>query len=158
MSLDGTAKEFFVRSSLKKYFIDSLKTIEELVVVFDKTILYEVVREYTTDKWIVINFGAFSRSLLSEYIIEINCCTRQDSEGIELSKLTDIVVGYLTNITETDTLKRIALYDSTNVNPDLWTQIGTMLCTRFIESQQNFTPDATKVKTISSFFTWASVI
>ena len=30
MSLDPTASEFFFRSSVKKYFIDSLKTTEEM--------------------------------------------------------------------------------------------------------------------------------
>lgn len=158
MSLDATAKEFFVRSSLKKYFIDNLKTIEGITVVFDKTILYEEVKNYVTDKWIVINFGSFNRSLLSEFIININCCTRQDAEGVELSKLTDLVLDYLTDTLETDTLKRIPLYDSTNADPNLWTQVGTMVCTKIIETQQNYTPDATKVKTMPSIFKWASKI
>ncbi len=158
MALDGTAKEFFFRSSIKKYFIDNLKTIENKVIVFDKTILYEEVREYVKDEWIVINFGIFNRDLLSENILDIYCCTRQDPEGVLLSKLTDLVVEYLTDITQTDTMKRITLYNSTDNDPLNWTEIGKLLVTKIFEGSQNYAPDATKVKMLTVLLSWASKI
>jgi hypothetical protein len=158
MSLDGTAKEFFLRSSLKKYFIDSLKTTEGLVVVFDKSILYETVREYVDKEWIVINFGQLRRSLVSESLLEINCCTRQDPEGIQLSKLTDIISNYLTDINQTDTLKRIPLYDTTDSDPLNWIIIGSILVMNFLEGTQIYTPDKTKVKMFVVSISWVSKI
>ena len=50
MSLDDTVSEFFFRSSIKKYMIDSLFTIEGVLVVFDKTILYDEVSSYGVDE------------------------------------------------------------------------------------------------------------
>ena len=158
MAIDPTASEFYFRSSIKKHFIDSLTTIEKLLVVFDQTILYETVRNYSVSKWVVINFGAFNRNFISKNILEINCCTRKDPEGIELSKLTDIVVGYLTDTTMTDTMKRIKLYNATNALPANWTEVGTMLVTEMLEGGQKMSPDDTKVKTISAILSWGSII
>ncbi|RLF28753.1 MAG: hypothetical protein DRN14_03605 [Thermoplasmata archaeon] len=158
MALDPLASEFFFRSSIKKYIIDSLSTIEGKLVIFDSTILYEEVSTYNVDEWFVVNFGMFDRSLMSRNLIEINCCTRQDAEGVKLSKLTDLVVGYLTDTSMTDTMRRIAMYDATEIDPLNWTEIGKMLVLKFSEGFQNTTPDKTKVKTITPILTWGSVV
>ena len=157
MAIDGTISEFFFRSSIKKYFIDNLRTIESKLIVFDRTILYEEVAGYDTDDWFVVNFGPFNRDLLSEGYLEINCCTRNDSEGVKLSKLTDLVYQYLYDPTKTDTLQRVTIYDSTNSDASLWTEVGTMIITNVREGQQVLTPDKTKVKSMLIEFTWGSI-
>jgi len=158
MSIDPTVSEFFFRSSIKKYFIDSLVSIEGLIVIFDQTILYENVQSYDVDQWVVVNFGVFARDLLSTNILDINCCTRMDAEGVQLSKLTDTVVGYLTDISTTDTMRRIALYDTSATDPTLWTTVGSMLVHDFRESPQQSTPDHTKTKNIITALKWGAVI
>lgn len=158
MSLDPTASEFFFRSSIKKYLIDNLSTTEGVLVVFDKTILYEVVSSYGVNEWLVINFGAFNRSFISKNTIEINCCTRKDAEGVNLSKLGDKVIEYLTDISTTDTMRRITLYDATDANPTNWTDVGTMLVTQILEGAQRTTADQTKVKTIHTILSWGTII
>ena len=158
MSLDGTVSEFFFRSSIKKYMIDSLTTIEGILVVFDKTILYDDISSYDVDEWIVVNFGIFDRDLIARNIIDINCCTRKDAEGIALSKLTDKVFDYLTDTTQTDTLRRIALFDSTDADPDNWTEISKMLVLKILEGKQNTTADQTKVKTFSTVLSWGAIV
>ena len=96
--------------------------------------------------------------MLSSFVLNINCCTRQDAEGVELSKLTDLVISYLTDTDETDTLKRIPLYDTSDSDPANWVQIGSMVCLHILDTQQNYTPDATKVKMLPTIFSWATKI
>ena len=158
MSVDPSASEFFFRSSIKKYFIDTFTTLEGVTVLFDKTILYENIRDKTVTQWLVVNFGQFNRDYLSSNILEINCCTRKDTEGVKLSKLTDIVVGHLTDANMTDATKRITLYNSTDSDPSNWTEVGGMMVTHIREGIQQLTPDATKVKSIDIVLRWGSVI
>ncbi|MCK5862444.1 MAG: hypothetical protein KAH38_08155 [Candidatus Hydrogenedentes bacterium] len=158
MSLDPTASEFYFRSSIKKYFIDTLVTGAGKIVLFDKTILYEEVRDRTVTEWFVINFGQFRRSYLSTNVLEVNCCTRNDTEGIALSKLTDTLIENITDPTKTDTTQRITLYNSTNANPATWTAVGGMMVTDIMEGIQQLTSDGTKVKGISFSLRWGTVI
>ncbi len=158
MSLDPTASEFFFRSSIKKYFIDSFKTAAGITVLFDKTVLYENIRDKTVSKWLVVNFGQFRRDYLSSNLLEINCCTRKDTEGVELSKLTDTVMSYLVDPTKTDTTRRITLYNATDALPVNWTAVGGMMVTNIMEGVQQLTPDNTKVKGINISLRWGAVI
>ena len=157
MAIEATISEFFFRSSIKKYFVDTLHTIEGKLVIFDRTILYEEVAGYDIDDWFVVNFGPFTRDMLSEGYIEINCCTRNDAEGVKLSKLSDLAYKYLYDKTKTDTLQRVSIYDSTNPDASQWVEIGMMLITNVREGQQVLTPDKTKVKSMILEFTWGSV-
>ena len=158
MSIDPTASEFFFRSSIKKYFIDNLTTVEGITVLFDKTILYENIRDKTITQWIVVNFGQFRRDYLSSNVLEVNCCTRKDTEGVKLSKLTDTVMGYLTDPNMTDATKRITLYNATDSSPSNWTEIGGMMVTTIREGIQQLTPDETKVKGIDIVLRWGTII
>jgi len=158
MSLDPTASEFFFRSSIKKYFIDSFTTALGIVVLFDKTILYENIRDKSVSKWLVVNFGQFRRDYLSSNILEINCCTRKDTEGVVLSKLTDTVMGHLVDATQTDTTRRIVLYNTADDTPANWSVVGGMMVTNIMEGVQQRTPDNTKVKSITISLRWGSVI
>lgn len=158
MVIDPTASEFFFRSSIKKYMMDSFFTGEGVLVIFDKTILYEEVMSYGVSKWIVVNFGSFKRGLFSKNILDISCCTRKDEEGVVLSKLTDIVISYLTDITKTDTMKRITLFNTTDTDPLNWTEVGKMLVLDNFEGAQSLTADRTKVKTITTLLSWVSII
>jgi len=158
MPVDSTASEFYFRSSIKKYFIDELYTALGVRVIFDKTILYEEVAAYSETQWVVINFGQFSRDFFATNIIDVCCCTRNDSEGVELSKLTDKVIALLTDLTQNDTMRRITLYDTTEHNPMDWEACGAMAITGFTESAQNTTPDLTKVKIITTILRWGMII
>jgi len=158
MSIDPTISEYFYRMSIQKYFIDNLHIVEGITLLFDQTILYENVQSYNTEEWLVINFGVFDRDLLSSNLLEINCCTRKDTEGTKLSKLTDLVVGYLTDTSATDTMKRLTLYDTTQDDPTLWTPVAGMIVHHFTESPQSLTPDRTKTKSITAELMWGAVI
>jgi len=157
MSIDGTISEFYFRSSIKKYLIDNLYTNHNILLLFDRTILYEEVASYDVTQWIVVTFGQFTRDTLMGSSIVLNCCTRQDTEGVRMSKLSDLVFQYLYDPAQTDTLQRIPLYDTHDPDPTLWTQIGGMVVLDVNERQPILTPDKTKVKAMSVPLAWGGI-
>ncbi len=155
MALDATAREANIRDSLKKYFVDSLDTAEGLDLSFDKSMARPKIQgqPVEVEKWVIINFGSMERAVMSEHMIQVICCSRKDNEGFKLAQLSDKVMGYLTDRTKTDGLRRIAFYQS-----QTWTKIGGIMVTDIIESQQFEADDETKHKILSCTLKWAAKI
>jgi hypothetical protein len=155
MVLDATAREANVRDSLKKYFVDSLHP--QYSVMFDKGLATPDLSGSppTIDKWISINFGTMDRSDLSEHVLTIFCCTRKDNEGFKLAQLSDTVMGFLSDTSQTDGMSRITLYQS-NVQP--WVNIGGIVVQEVVESGQYQADDETKYKILNVRLRWSSKI
>ena len=157
MSLDATARLANVKDSLKKFFVDNLHTTEGLYLTFDKGLSTPNIQGTAINQWVSINFGTIDMGTLSSMLLNIYCCTRQDSEGFRLAQLRDKVMGYLSDTTQTDGMKRIPLYRSRASGA--WTQIGGGFVVQdVIESGQIDAPDETKYRILTPQLRWAAKI
>jgi len=156
MSLDATSREANVRDSIIKYFVDSLKTGEGINISFDKTLSVPKVQGTEVEKWVMFDFGAMDRGTLSEYIVDLYCCTRKDPQGFKLAQLGDTVMGYLSDTTQTDGMKRIPFYRSKQVGT--WDLLGSLLVVEVNEGSEIEATDGTKFKVLSVRLKWAAII
>lgn len=125
MMIDPVSKETNIKNSIKKYFLDSLETLESIPLFFES--LSETPSDSNGEKltqWIIILFGRGDFGNVSEKQISIGVYTRNDSEGDDLSILCDIVMGYLMNEDSTNGLSTIPFYDT---SPDPWVVVGGMI-------------------------------
>lgn len=155
MALDATSREANLRDSLKKFFVDNLARTEKLALTFDKALSTPRVQGNEVVKWVAVQFGDLQIEHVSQHVIQVFCCTRQDPEGYKLSRLRDKVFGYLTDNSNTDGLRRITLY-KTNVKP--WVSIGGILVFPGSESGQGYSSDETKYKVIPVNLKWAAKV
>ncbi len=154
MSLEPTARESNFKDSIKKYFVESLTDKENLHLSFDKSLSTPYLQGVTQQKWVMINWGSFIRGTLSEATIDILCGARKDNEGFLLAQLCDKVIGYLSDITTTDGMKRITFYRS---YPNrAWTGLGALLVWDIVESGTLEAPDESKYKIITVRFKFIS--
>jgi len=160
MGLDATARESNVRDSYKKYFIDNIKKVSNIELVFDAGLSTPKIHGQKNEikKWVSITMGSKTRGTLSEMTLDLHCCIRSDSEGHGLSQLGDTVMNYLVDTTKTDGMRRIPFYQSKAGGFSGWTDIGAMLITDIIESGDIEGPDNTKFKTFTVTIKWASKI
>lgn len=154
--MNALAKESNVKSSLKKYFVDALGGDK---VTFDTSLASPNVRKQGPggiSQWYNIHFGEFGRQVLSEYVFEIFCLSRQDAEGKQLSIMTDELFDILLDSTKTDGMRRIPLYDA-STSP--WTLISSMVVQ---EVNDNFPferpEDETKIKVLNVRLRWGTTI
>jgi len=158
MALDPTAREANYKDSIKKYLVDSLVTTESLKISFDPRMYTPETFKSTNPnvkKWVAVKFGNLYRDDMSEAILEIRCCTRQDSEGFQLSQLTDKVIGYFS--TESgDGIKRITFYRS--YPSQAWDTIGGIVVQDIRESREMEAADDTLYKVITIILRFASKI
>jgi hypothetical protein len=156
MALDPTSREANVRDSIKKYFVDNIKRIEGIEVIFDKFLSSPrttVQREVS--EWISVNFMEFDLETLADARVDVYCCTRQDPEGWRLVQLRDKVVGYLVDNTKTDGMARIDLYRSYPNQP--WILLGAMIVQEVgPESGQLISDDETKFKIVPIRLRWGT--
>lgn len=131
MALDATATEANITDSIKKYFLDNVRTIEGKTVIFD---IYDPNADITNNtslkEWVFIKFGRLRRETLTKYDFNIYLFTRNDLEKYNLSRLSDTVFKYLSDTTKTDTLVRIPIYDN------LTSVVGYMVIIDVDESEQ----------------------
>ena len=157
MSLDATARESNIRDSIKKYFVDNLKRSSGVDILFDKSLASpNIANRNSVTRWVSINFNTILREKLSTLMLDLYCCTREDSEGFKLAQLTDLVLGLLTDSSQTDNFKRIPLYQSHPTNE--WVVLGSFVVTDFVESQQFEYDDLTKYKVITVTLKWSAKI
>lgn len=143
---------------MKKYLVDNLITTEGLLVTFDpRMFIPETFKATNPDvkKWVAVKFGALYRDDMSEAILELRCCTRQDNEGFQLSQLCDKVIGYLTT-TDGDGIKRITFYRSYAAQP--WEVIGGIVVQDVRDSLEFTADDNTLYKLITVTLRFASKI
>ena len=145
MALDSTAREKFVKNSIKKFFVDNVFRSEGIKLSFDKTLSVPRIQgDVPANRWVAVKFGELEMGTLSDCYIEVYCCTREDSEYDRLVELRDIVMNYLSDTSMTDGMKRITFYNS-----DSWTAIGALLVHEVLESANLEAPDQTKYKILT---------
>lgn len=158
MALEPTAREANYRDSIKKYMVDSLVTIEGLKITFDPRMHVPETFKSTNPnvkKWVSVKFGNLYRDDMSEGILEIRCCTRQDTEGFQLAQLCDKVIGYFTT-TSDDGIKRITFYRS--YPSQAWDNIGGIVVQDVMESREMEAADDTLWKLVTVILRFASKI
>jgi len=153
--LNALSKESNVTSSLKKYLVDALGAS----VTFDISLQAPDIRSQGPDvikQWYNVDFGPFGRNALAEYDFNLFCLSRQDPEGVELAKQTDIIVDLLTDSDKTDGMKRIPLYDTEEVP---WVQIGSMVVQEIWDAPVlSEIADETKIKILSVKLRWGAAL
>jgi len=141
MSLDATAREANIWDSVKKYFVDNMTAHP---VTFDKSLVAPNLQGRTVDKWYSIVMGSCEIGKMSEILLDIFVCTRQDNEWFKLAQLKDSMFELLTDDTKTDGTRRIPFYQS---SPTVaWTLLGAILVTEIVESPRLEAADDTKYK------------
>jgi hypothetical protein len=158
MSLDPTAREANIRDSVKKYFVENLSRTEGLPLTFDRSLATPVIQgdAESVDKWVSVNFGYLDADAFASMMLTIYCCTRKDAEGFKLAQLRDKVMGYLTDRTQTDGMRRITFYRS--YESQAWDVIGGLLVQLDPESDQFEAEDGTKYKMLNVRLRWAAKI
>jgi hypothetical protein len=94
-----------------KYFLAEIDTKSVAKVVFDRWVTPDYFETLTDNKWVFINFGDADFSSLSEMEIMIICYTKNDPEGLNLSKLQDSIVEVVKS--EGSDRNSIPFYDTT---------------------------------------------
>lgn len=141
MALDATAREANLWDSIKKYFIDNMTTYP---ITFDKSLSAPNIQGRTVDRWYSIIMGGAEITDMSEILIDIFVCSRQDNEWHKNAQMKDSMYELLIDPDETDATRRIPFYQSHPTNP--WVKIGGILVSEIVESPRMEGPDGTKYK------------
>jgi len=151
--LDQTAKIYNVQKSFKRYIIDNVNRIENIRVSFDKDLSPPQKQGVAYDSWLSVNFGSSLPDTVAIQMVRLVCCARKDTEADDLSQMVDVVMGYLTDITQTNKERRIPLY-----NISTWAIVGSMLV--FIDSESGIqeSTDGTKFKIINLTLKWGAKV
>lgn len=156
MPLDETAKLSNIVRSVKKYFVDSLYTVESIQLDFDKS--YQDVYAALGDlvnQWVIIAFDFSNMDTLASFDLTFFLYSRKDPEAVNLFVLRDKVMAYLIDTTQTDGLARITLYDAA------WTTVGAaviVLPAGRHESNNFVAEDGTKFRYISATLHWGAKV
>lgn len=155
MALDATARETNFRDSVKEYFYTYFKNTLGYPLFFRQGFTTVNIREsMTIEKWIVVTFGDFLLDIMTEALVEIRPCTRNDPSFFKLAQMSDNIVGYLTP-SSGDGITRIPFYQSTAVRDD-WVSIGGILVHDIHISSDLVAEDGTNFKVITVRMRFAS--
>ncbi len=144
--LPENAKESNLRKSLIKYFKDGLPDIK---VRQGESRIYG---EKTLTKWVSLAIGSQGLKTVTGLLLSIYVCTRKDSNGSELSKLRDEVVGLIS----TEGGKRHIPFYSVS-GDDVFTLIGGLVVIgEIIISPELESLDGTRYKMITLTLKWVS--
>ncbi|MEN6445563.1 MAG: hypothetical protein ABFC98_05905 [Candidatus Cloacimonas sp.] len=156
MALDPSARKANVKDSIKKFFVDSLKRNENIPITFDRSLVSPKIQGREVDRWVSIMLGNIDLDYMSSIDLRIFCCTKMDNEGFRLAQLRDTVLGYLTDTTASDGMKRITFYKS---HPsEAWTVLGAFLVQEIREVGEDTTDDETKFCLLSARLRWESKV
>ena len=149
MALDATARRANIKDSVKKFFIDNVQTISGVAVTFDKALNTPNIQGLAVKKWVSVIIGDMHIDTVSDILIDVYCCTREDNEGFALAQLTDTVVGYLSvdPSAASDGKTGIPFYQSHPTNP--WTLLGKLVVSDIQESAELEASDETKFKVLT---------
>lgn len=142
MPLDPLHSEYFVMMSLVKYFTDTLGVEDNLLVRFKPG--FSPIADET--KWVAIQMGSLNGLNTGDSNFTVYLCTRNDPDGIELAKLSDVVRNRLIDEDSLDTRRGIPIY---NTEKDPWEIINYMKLTTILDNNRYDDPDGTTYKVIS---------
>lgn len=151
MALDPTLSESCFKNSIKKFFVDTIQTGEDISIDFD--VQYVIPEDTGVDlkQWVSVKFGNIIGGTVSRSHIIVYLFTRGDSEGVDLSLMRDTILDKLIDLNMTDGKARIPFYDLS------WSVIGAMLPTVQSESDDvGILKDTTKYKWVRVDLAWGS--
>jgi len=125
MALSPVSRESDFKNSIKKYFLDSLETIEGIPTFFE--FLDATPCDSSGNKlrkWVIVSFGNCVFGNVSEGQISVEAYTRKDSEADDLVVLLDTIRNYIIDENSINGLHTIPYYN-TSVTP--WTIVGGMI-------------------------------
>jgi hypothetical protein len=154
MPLAETTKLSNITNSLKKYFVDSLYTAESIQLDFDKSYqdVYAALPD-RVDQWIIIAFDRADMDTLASLGFTVYLYSRRDPEAVNLFLLRDKVMAYLIDITQTDGMARINLFNAA------WGIVGAaviVLPAGRQESDNYVAKDGTKFRYITAALRWGA--
>lgn len=111
--MEPTLSEVVVRKSIRKYFVDALQTGLSIPVYFDKI---EKMPD-TIDSWVSVQVDTMDFSTMATIYLQIYCFTRKDSDFTKLALLRDKVFDKLIDLTQTNGIQKMDMYDTDWVTP-----------------------------------------
>lgn len=151
MPLDPSHSDTNFRRSVKKYLVDNLYTTDGVYIDFSR--IYQTPTDGIGDdinEWIRFQINGLTfRGTTATGRVAAYLFTREDVDGKNIAVLRDLLVNYAIDISMTDGLARVPLYDET------WTQIGSMILTVGTESDEERADDDTLYKFVNLYFTYA---
>jgi hypothetical protein len=158
MALDPTARTTNIKDSIQKYFVDNVWRTSKIHLTFDKALNAPLLQgQKKVNRWVSIKVDELSLETLSTQVLSIYCCARKDKEGFIMAQVVDAVMGYLTDITQTDSFARIPFYRSYEGAQE-WTLLGALLVTDVDISGELEAPDETKFRILTVRLRFASKV
>lgn len=141
MAIEPTSSMVNFKYSMRKYLVDNLVTAEGLELTFDRTLADPYTPKTSNPSltnWLLVKFNNVRLNTMSTAVLEINCCTRQDNQGIILAGLRDTTVSYLT-VDSGPGYTLVPFY-----RQDTKANIGGIILQNLIESDELLGADDTK--------------
>ncbi len=152
MALDPTLQEVLFRRSVKKFLVDELYTEEGIYIGFESA--FKELKDSGGNQltsWINFHFDGLSfRGNSAKGRVSAYLFSRQDSDGTILATVRDALVDKLIDLSMSDGLKRVPLYDSE------WVVVGGMIVTTGMESKEEVGVDDTLYKFVNIYFQYTT--
>lgn len=149
--LDPTLSESALRASVRKFFVDTVYTGLGIQTFFDMIGRVPKVAGVSITKWINVQLvDSLDLETMASGNIQVWLFTREDIDYTELAILRDLVYEHLIDLTQTDGIKRIPLYDSS------WVIAGHILLIVGNEFGPTEVEDGTNAKIIPITLRWGA--
>jgi len=147
VALDITQSEEAFQRSIKKYFVDTLHTVEGVFIEFD--VAYRI--PPGQDEWIVFHFdGLSTQGNVATGRVAAYMFSQKDEEGLELARLRDKLMDKVLDNDATDGKRRVPLYD------ELFVPQQGMLLTHGAESDREIGADGVKYRYVNLYFKYGT--
>lgn len=156
MALDPTLSEVHFKRSMKKFLLDNLAAAPH-----NLNLLFKFVTETPTDgngdqydHWVVVSYEDRVLDTLSSAFLLFAIFTRKDEEGFQLARILDSITEVFKDENQTDGLKRIPLFDTTD--DQNWVQVGGIVPLTRRQTGEMPGNDQTMIKTVSYELRWGA--
>lgn len=141
MVLDDTLREELLYNSIKKFFIDNIKTDEGIHVAFDRTV--SPPEDETINQWVNVRIEDNVPNHVTMATVSIYMFAREDLEGNDLSRLRDKVMDKLYS-------GFMDLYD------DSWNKFASAIISVVGLDEAGYLEDGTKMKSLLIELRWGA--
>lgn len=151
--MDDMAKDAVYRESIRKFFVDALGN----TVFFDKTLIDSSKFETPPPRWFIVDAGGLDvMDGRMEPSLRIFCCTRQDPERIELSRMVDTVRTAMRDDDMPDGCRRIPMV-SWNAVAEQYDTVGAMLAEKHPRDSGDMSaPDYSNYRILTYRLVWVA--
>jgi hypothetical protein len=150
MALDPSLSEAVIRRSVRKYFVDTYFTGLSIDIFFDKIGRVPKITDVEINRWMSVHLDSFDNQTMSSGFLQVWLYTRRDTDFTDLAVLRDMVYEHLIDLTQTDGIKRIALYDAS------WAIVGWALLMPQTDWGPEEIEDGTNAKILPVTLRWGA--